>query len=115
MKIRTKMYLVISIATAVLATLLIASGLYFFGVYSRTTEREHGLMAAELVRTELILRLMEGTFDEEKLLPDLVDTIPALHSVRIARSEAVMDQFGGLDDGPQPGPEQTVLVTLSPI
>jgi diguanylate cyclase (GGDEF)-like protein len=32
MKIRTKVYLVITIATAVLATLLIASGLYFFGL-----------------------------------------------------------------------------------
>lgn len=115
MKIRTKMYLVISIATAMLATLLIASGLYFFGLYSRTAEREHGLMAAELVRTELILRLMAGTFDEEELLPDLVDTIPALHSVRIVRSEAVMDQFGGTDDGPQSGPEQTVLETRSPM
>ena len=115
MKIRTKMYLVISIATAVLATLLIASGLYFFGLYSRTTEREHGLMAAELVRTELIMRLMDGTFDEEELLPDLANTIPALHSVRIARSEAVMDQFGGTDDGPQTGQEQTVIETRSPM
>jgi len=60
MKIRTKMYLAITIATVVLATLLISSGLYLFGLYSRTTEREHGLMAAELVRTELIMRLMAG-------------------------------------------------------
>ena len=49
MKIRIKMYLVITVATAVLATLLITSGLYFFGLYSRTNEREHGLMAAEVV------------------------------------------------------------------
>jgi len=114
MKIRTKMYLVISIATAVLASLLIASGLYFFGLYSRTTEREHGLMAAELVRTELIMRLMDGTFDEEDLLPDLSHAIPALHSVRISRSKAVMDQFGGTEDGPQTGPERTVLETRTP-
>ncbi|MBD3855762.1 MAG: hypothetical protein IFK92_04375, partial [Acidobacteria bacterium] len=60
MRIRTKMYLVITIATVVLATLLISSGLYFFGLYSRATEREHGLMAAELVRTELMMRLMDG-------------------------------------------------------
>ena len=45
------MYLGIAIATVVLATLLISSGLYLFGLYSRTTEKEHGLMAAELVRT----------------------------------------------------------------
>ena len=37
MKIRTKMYLVITIATVVLAMLHIASGLYFFGIYSRAT------------------------------------------------------------------------------
>jgi len=115
MKIRTKMYLVITIATTVLATLLITSGLYFFGLYSRATENEHGLMAAELVRTELMMRLMEGTFEEEDLLPDLAEVIPALHSVRIARSEAVMRQYGGTDDGPQSEPEQRVMATQSPI
>ena len=115
MKIRTKMYVVITIATMVLATLLIASGLYFFGLFSRATEREHGLMAAELVRTELMMRLMEGTFDEEDLLPDLANVIPALHSVRIARSEAVMRQYGGTDDGPQSESEQQVLATQSPV
>lgn len=114
MRIRTKMYVVITIATMVLATLLIASGLYFFGLYSRATEREHGLMAAELVRVELIMRLMNGSFDEEELLPDLIDVIPALHSVRIARSEAVMRQFGGIDDGPQSELEQRVLETQIP-
>ncbi|MDH3813551.1 MAG: diguanylate cyclase [Acidobacteriota bacterium] len=115
MKIRTKMYLVITIATMVLATLLIASGLYFFGLYSRATEREHGLMAAELVRTELMMRLMDGTFDEQDLLPDLAHVIPALHSVRIARSEAVMQQYGGEQDGPQSEPEERALATGSPV
>ena len=115
MKIRTKIYLVITIATAVLATLLIASGLYFFGLYSRATEREHGLMAAELVRTELLMRLMDGTFDEQELLPDLAHVIPALHSVRIARSEAVMRQYGGTQDGPQTEAEQLVLTTHTPL
>lgn len=114
MKIRTKVYLVITIATVVLATLLIASGLYFFGLYSRTTEREHGLMAAELVRTELIMRLMAGTFDEDDLLPELETVIPALHSVRISRTEAVVEQFGGADDGPQTEAERVVLETLVP-
>jgi diguanylate cyclase (GGDEF)-like protein len=114
MRIRTKMYLVITIATMVLATLLIVSGLYFFGIYSRTTEREHGLMAAELVRIDLMMRLMDGTFDEEELLPDLAEVIPALHSVRIARSEAVMRQYGGTDDGPQSETERQVLTTRSP-
>ena len=108
------MYLVITVATAVLATLLITSGLYFFGLYSRTTEREHGLMAAELVRTELIMRLMADTFDEGDLLPELNEVIPALHSVRISRTEAVMEQFGGADDGPQTEAERMVLETLSP-
>jgi diguanylate cyclase (GGDEF)-like protein len=115
MKIRTKMYVVITIATMVLATLLIVSGLYFFGLYSRTTEREHGLMAAELVRTELIMRLMDGTFDEEDLLPDLAHVIPALHSVHIARSEAVMRQYGGEQDGPQSEAEERVLATGLPV
>jgi diguanylate cyclase (GGDEF)-like protein len=108
-------YLVITIATMVLATLLIASGLYFFGLYSRATEREHGLMAAELIRIDLMMRLMDGTFDEEELLPDLVDVIPALHSVRIARSEAVMSQYGGIHDGPQSETERQVLATRSPL
>lgn len=114
MKIRTEIYLVITVATVVLATLLIASGLYFFGRYSQTTEREHGLMAAELVRTELLMRLMAGTFDEDELLPDLKRVIPALHSVRISRTQAVMDQFGGLDDGPQTEAEMAVIETLTP-
>ena len=114
MKIRTKMYVVITIATMVLASLLIASGLYFFGIYSRATEREHGLMAAELVRTELIMRLMEGTFNEEDLLSDLASIIPALHSVRIARSEAVMREYGGTEDGPRSQPEKTVLASRLP-
>jgi diguanylate cyclase (GGDEF)-like protein len=98
-----------------LATLLIVSGLYFFGLYSRTTEREHGLMAAELVRTELIMRLMDGTFDEEDLLPDLAHVIPALHSVHIARSEAVMRQYGGEQDGPRSEAEERVLATGLPV
>lgn len=115
MRIRTKMYLVITAATAVLATLLIASGLYFFGLYSRTTEREHGLMAAELVKTELMMRLMDGTFDEEELLPDLAPVIPALHSVRILRSEAVIRQYGGTDDGPRSESERRVFATRTPL
>jgi len=115
MKIRTKMYLVITVATVGLATLLIASGLYFFAVYSRATEREHALMAAELVRTELMMRLMDGTFNEEELLPGLAHIIPDLHSVRIARSEAVMGEYGGFDDGPQSETEQRVLATRSPV
>jgi diguanylate cyclase (GGDEF)-like protein len=72
-------------------------------------------MAAELVRTELIMRLMDGTFDEEELLPDLARVIPALHSVRIARSEAVMRQYGGNQDGPQSEPEERALATGSPV
>ncbi len=115
MKIRTKMYLAITIATVVLATLLISSGLYLFGLYSRTTEREHGLMAAELVRTELIMRLMAGTFDEAEMLPDLVEVIPALHSLRIARSDAVVSQFGGENDGPRSELERQVMATRTPI
>ena len=115
MKIRTKMYLAIIIATVVLATLLISSGLYLFGLYSRTTEKEHGLMAAELVRTELIMRLMAGTFDEAEMLPDLVEVIPALHSLRIARSDAVVSQFGGENDGPRSEPERQVMATRTPI
>jgi len=109
------MYLAITIATVVLATLLISSGLYLFGLYSRTTEKEHGLMAAELVRTELLMRLMEGTFDEAEMLPDLVEVIPALHSLRIARSDAVVSQFGGEEDGPRSEPERQVMATLTPI
>jgi len=98
------MYLAITIATVVLATLLISSGLYLFGLYSRATEKEHGLMAAELVRTELLMRLMAGTFDEAEMLPDLVEVIPALHSLHIARSDAVVSQFGGENDGPRSEP-----------
>ena len=109
------MYLAITIATVVLATLLISSGLYLFGLYSRTTEKEHGLMAAELVRTELLMRLMAGTFDEAEMLPDLVEVIPALHSLRIARSDAVVSQFGGENDGPRSEPERQVMATGTPI
>lgn len=109
------MYLGIAIATVVLATLLISSGLYLFGLYSRTTEKEHGLMAAELVQTELIMRLMAGTFDEAEMLPDLLEVIPALHSLRIARSDAVIRQYGGEDDGPRSEPEREVMATRTPI
>ena len=115
MKIRTKVYLVITIATAVLATLLIASGLYFFGLYSRATEREHALMAAELVQTELMMRLMAGNFNEAELAHELSDVIPALHSVRIARTDAVVRQFGGADDVPTSDEEKQVLATRSPL
>jgi len=114
MKIRTKMYVAISIATTVLAALLIASGLYFFGRYSRATEREHGLMAAELVRTELLMHLMAGTFDEGDLLPELQVVIPALQSVRISRTEAVVQQFGGAGDLPATEAEREVLSTREP-
>ncbi len=114
MKIRTKVYLLITIATAVLATLLIASGLYFFGLYSSATEREHALMAAELVQTELVMRLMAGNFNEAELVPELSDVIPALHSVRIARTEAVVRQYGGPDDLPEFEEEKQVLATRSP-
>ena len=109
------MYLAIIIATAVLATLLISSGLYLFGLYSRTTEKEHGLMAAELVRTELLMRLMAGDFDEAEMLPDLVEAIPALHSLRIARSDAVVSQFGGENDGPRSESERQVMATGAAI
>ncbi len=115
MKIRTKVYLVITIATAVLATLLIASGLYFFGLYSGATEREHARMAAELVQTELIMRLMVGNFSEGDLVNELSDVIPALHSVRIARSDAVIRQYGGEDDGARSDLERQVLATGYPM
>jgi diguanylate cyclase (GGDEF)-like protein len=115
MKIRTKVYLVITVATAALATLLIASGLYFFGLYSRATEREHALMAAELVQTELVMRLMAGNFNEAELVHELSDVIPALHSVRIARTDAVVRQYGGADDVPRSEEERQVLTTTSPV
>jgi hypothetical protein len=101
MKIRTKVYLVITIATAALAALLIMSGLYFFGLSSSATEREHALMAAELVQTGLVMGLMAGNFNETELVHELSDVIPALHSVRIARTEAVVRQYGGTDDVPK--------------
>lgn len=109
------MYLVITVAMMVLATLLIGSGLYFFGVYSRATEREHGLMAAELIQTELMMRLMAGTFDEDELLPHLTPVIPALHSVRIARTQAVIDQFGGADDIPKTAYEEQAIATRDAV
>jgi diguanylate cyclase (GGDEF)-like protein len=114
MKIRTKVYLVITITNAMLAVLLIASGLYFFGLYSRATEREHALMAAELVQTELVMRLMAGNFNEAELVPELSDVIPALHSVRIARTDAVVRQYGGADDLPEFEEEREVLSTGEP-
>jgi len=49
------------------------------------------------------------------MLPDLVEVIPAIHSLRIARSDAVVSQFGGENDGPRSELERQVMATRTPV
>lgn len=94
MKIRTKISLFVAIGAVVMAVSLASISFLSFRETSLDNEREHGELASELVRNELLISFMAGEFDHEELDAHVRTHIPDLHEIRIIRSKAVERQMG---------------------
>lgn len=100
MRIRTKVSLLIVLSTAIMVVMLAGVSLLSFRSTSLENEREHGELASELARNELLLSFLAGDFDHEELESHISKHIPDLHAIRIVRTQATEKQYGKGDHEP---------------
>jgi len=94
MRIRTKVSLLIILSTIVMVVMLAGVSLLSFRSNSLENEREHGALASELARNELMLSFLAGDFDHDQLEAHISEHIPDLHAIRIVRAQATAEQYG---------------------
>lgn len=94
MKIRTKVSMFVAVGAIIMAISLTGISFLSFRETSLVNEREHGEMASELVRNELLISFMQGTYDHEKLDAHVKTHIPDLHEIRIVRAMAIEKEMG---------------------
>ncbi len=109
MKIRTKLSLFVAAGALTLAGSLATISFLSFRATSLVNEREHGQLASELTRNELLISFMQGGFDHEKLEAHVKTHIPDLHEIRIVRAKATEDQFGKGDHTPNDAEREAIL------
>ncbi|MES0370973.1 MAG: diguanylate cyclase [Mariprofundaceae bacterium] len=94
MKIRTKISMFVAVGAIIMAISLTGISFLSFRETSLVNEREHGELASELVRNELLISFMQGKYDHEELDAHVKTHIPDLHEIRIIRAKAVEKQMG---------------------
>ena len=100
MRIRTKVSLLILLSTLAMVVMLAGVSLLSFRSNSLDIEREHGALASELARNELLLSFLAGDFDHDALEKHVSAHIPDLHAIRIVRTQATTKQYGKGDHEP---------------
>ncbi|NWF39349.1 diguanylate cyclase [Mariprofundus sp. NF] len=94
MRIRTKVSILILLSTLAMVVMLAGVSLLSFRSTSLENEREHGEMASELARNELLLSFLAGDYDHEALEKHIRSHIADLHEIRIVRTQATEKQYG---------------------
>ncbi|PIP01860.1 MAG: hypothetical protein COW18_12405 [Zetaproteobacteria bacterium CG12_big_fil_rev_8_21_14_0_65_54_13] len=94
MRIRAKVSLLIVLSTVAMVVMLVGISLISFRFTSLDNEKEHGALASELARNELLISFLAGDYDHEKLEKHISTHIPDLYGIRIVRAQATADQFG---------------------
>jgi len=100
MRIRTKVSLLIVFSTIAMVVMLAGVSLLSFHYTSLDNEREHGALASELARNELMLSFLAGSFEHKELEEHVRAHIPDLNEIRIVRAQATTDQFGPGEHSP---------------
>ncbi len=94
MKVQSKFYIFIISSTVLMSVLFTISSSYMIREFTIAKEREHGKLGAQIVKNELLLRLMQNDINRDKLLTSLRVQIPELLYVDIIRGPNVISQFG---------------------
>ncbi len=97
MKVQNKFYIFIILSTVLMSVLFIVSSSYMIKDFTISKEREHGKLGAQIIKNELLLRLMQNDINRNKLLTNLRAQIPDLIYVDIIRGPNVINQFGATD------------------
>jgi len=109
MKIRSKISISVAVGTITLALSLAVISFLSFRSTSLENEHEHGELASELTRNELMISFMQGSFDHDKLEAHVKTHIPDLHEIRIVRAKAAEDQFGKGEHTPNDAEREAIL------
>jgi len=94
LKIRTKISLLITVSAAVMALLMASISYLAFRSTSLENEHERGELVYDLVRSELLLHLLQGEFDHELVEKKIMSSIADLRYIRVVRGPAAEQQFG---------------------
>jgi len=109
LKIRSKISIFVAVGAITLALSLAIISFLSFRATSLENEHEHGQLASELTRNELMLSFLEGTFEHEELEAHVKTHIPDLHEIRIVRAKAVEDEYGKGDHKPSDVEREAIL------
>lgn len=100
MRIQTKISLLIIISTTIMVLMLASVSLLSFHYTSLENEREHGSLASELARNELLISFLAGSFEHKTLEEHVKSHVPDLYAIRIVRSKATANQYGPGEHSP---------------
>ncbi len=95
MRVQTKFYLFIFLSTVIMSAVFSFGASYAIRDYTINSEREHGQIGAEIVRKEMLLRLMQNNIIREQIVGLLQRQIPDVRQIEIVRGPNVIKQFGG--------------------
>lgn len=95
MRVQTKFYIFIALSTLIMSSVFIFGASYAIRDYTVAKEREHGLIGAQIVRKQMLIRLMQNDIDQEKLLGIMQKQLPDVASIEIVRGPNVIKQYGG--------------------
>ena len=101
------------LSSTFMVAMLAGLSLLAFHNNSLTNEREHGALASELARNELLLSFLAGDFDHETLEKHIETHIPDLYAIRIVRAQATADQFGPGEHSPNDAERQALKTGTS--